>query len=126
MSNVSIELEKWWDEYKPVPNHFHSDDTEEDPSLVYFFETYGRELDYVRSEIHACNVWTWVDGDEGSYLVAGYHLVNRIGYFITEKQWDDKDLVITYDTYERPSAKIQKKSIINNLLLLVRRWRMSW
>ena len=99
MSAVSDELEKWWDEYKPVSNHFCSENTDEEPSLVCFFETYGEELNYIQTEVDIHNIWTWVDGDEGSYLVAGYHIVNRIGYFITEVPWTIHGLVIPYDTY---------------------------
>lgn len=38
-------------------------------------------------------VWTWVDGTESdsTYLIPGYHIVNRIGYILTEKPWTDKD-----------------------------------
>lgn len=96
------ELDKWWEEYKPVPNHLCSENTEEQPSRVSYFETYGEELDYVCSKVNADNtrnIWTWIDGDDGSYLVPGYHLVNRIGFFITEKMWSDGDLVIPYDFY---------------------------
>lgn len=48
------------------------------------FETYGDELAFVRSQPNA-NIWTYVDGDGRTYLVSGYHFVNRLGYFITEE-----------------------------------------
>ena len=51
------------------------------------WETYGDEVQYViQQDDH--NVWTEVDGDEGTYIVNGYHLVNRIHYYITEKSWE--------------------------------------
>jgi len=31
----------------------------------------------------ADTVWTYVDGDSGTYVVKGMQFVNRIGYFIT-------------------------------------------
>ena len=36
------------------------------------------------------HVWTYMEADDGSLIVlAGYHWVNRIGYFITELPWSD-------------------------------------
>ena len=47
------------------------------------FETYGEELDFVRSQ-DPRTIWTLVDGDDGNqYVVSGYHFVNRIGYLIS-------------------------------------------
>lgn len=47
------------------------------------FETYGEELDFVRSQ-DPRTVWTLVDGDDGNqYVISGYHFVNRIGYLIS-------------------------------------------
>lgn len=99
MSEPTKEIEQWWDEYKPVPNHFTDDYVE--GGQEYLFETYGQEVEYIfsdKTDIH--NIWTWCDGDTGSYVTAGRHYVNRIGYYITEKAWTDEDLVIAYDTYQ--------------------------
>ena len=30
-------------------------------------------------------IWTYADGDDGTYICSGYHVVNRIGYYISEK-----------------------------------------
>ncbi len=47
------------------------------------FETYGEELDFVRSQ-DPRTIWTLVDGDDGNqYVISGYHFVNRIGYLIS-------------------------------------------
>lgn len=79
-------LSKWEAEYKPIKNHLVPDSSWNGT----MFETYGDEVDFVINQDDH-NTWTWVDGDDGTYLVSGYHLVNRIGYFITEKAWDDME-----------------------------------
>lgn len=51
------------------------------------FETFGPELDAVAAADPAC-VWTVVDcEDESLWLLSGRLLVNRLGYFITERPW---------------------------------------
>lgn len=37
-------------------------------------------------------VWTLIDGEDGNgYAIAGYHLVNKFGYVVTEKPWQNGD-----------------------------------
>ena len=49
------------------------------------FETYGDEVEYVKS-ISPDRIWTYGDGDSGnSYIWSGWHFINRLGYFISEK-----------------------------------------
>ncbi len=86
-------LEAWEEKYKPIKNHI-------DPSSSWdgtMFETYGDEVQFVMSQPDE-NVWTWVDGDEGTWIISGLHAVNRIGYFVTEEKWET-DLSIQVDTY---------------------------
>ena len=41
-----------------------------------------------------------MDGDNGVYIVNGYHYVNRIQYYITEVPWQpDDDICITLCEY---------------------------
>ena len=75
-----MNYELWADVYKPIKNHLsRNNDTD-------LFETYGLELGYVLgvADYEPDRVWTLVDGDDGTYIINGYHLVNRIGYFISE------------------------------------------
>jgi hypothetical protein len=74
----------WETKFKPVKNHFRKDPDE------IMFETYGEELDYVFS-VEPNTVWTYVQGDTSMIIVAGYHYVNRIGYYITEVPWTNED-----------------------------------
>ncbi len=70
----------WAEKFKPKDNHFNGQGK--------MYETYGEEYEYVKS-IHPNFVWTLVDGDMSSYIVAGMAYVNRIGYYITENHWQD-------------------------------------
>ena len=88
-------MDAWTEKYLPIQNHLVTE-ASWDGNM---FETYGNEYDYVAAQPQQ-NVWTWVDGDDGTYIVAGWHYVNRIGYFVTEKAWTDGDLVIAYEKYE--------------------------
>ena len=76
----------WYTKYKPVTNHI-------DPNSSWggiLFETYGDELEYVKTKVDENRVWTWLEGDNGSTSVsAGYSIVNRLGYFITEEPFTD-------------------------------------
>jgi hypothetical protein len=73
----------WAEKYKPVKNHFRNHDE-------YSFETYGEEVEYIKS-MHPNFIWTWVDGDMCSLIVAGYAYVNRLSYYITENPWQDEN-----------------------------------
>lgn len=89
-------LEMTWEEFeaefKPISNYIdmaspnpHGGISVEDN--MYMFETYGEELAFVlkRAEEHPGTVWTLVEGDDGlAFISDGYHLVNRLGYVITE------------------------------------------
>lgn len=75
----------WEETFKPIKNNiskYPSDD------LIHF-ETYGEEVEFVQKADNK-HIWTEVDGDSGTYIVAGYHYVNRIQYYITENPWDDE------------------------------------
>jgi hypothetical protein len=73
----------WVDNFQPMPNHL----VDNDDTLHY--ETYGEEVEYVKLQDNK-HIWTEVDGDSGTYIVAGWHFVNRINYYITNKPWDDE------------------------------------
>ena len=80
---LRLTTDEWYDTFKPIPNHITGDC---DTSCS--FETYGDELAFVLAQPDN-TIWTEMDGDEGTYIVSGYHLVNRIQYYVTKKPWDD-------------------------------------
>lgn len=84
MLNWESELDAWEDKYQPIKNPFAH--KHKGNYVANKFETYGEELNYVLgiATTEPARVWTLVDGDDGNlYIVDGYHLVNRVNYFIT-------------------------------------------
>ena len=68
-----------FEQLKPITNPY--DDNASLDGVM--FETYGQELDYVRQQ-DPRYIWTFCEEDDILFLSQGYHLVNRIGYVITE------------------------------------------
>jgi hypothetical protein len=57
------------------------------------FETYGDEVEYVKSKPHN-RIWMYGDGDDGGlYIWSGWGFVNRIGYFISENPVPDNTII---------------------------------
>jgi len=56
------------------------------------FETFGDEMTHIlkTAEVTPKNVWTLLEGDDEDmlYISNGIRLVNRMGYFITNEEWD--------------------------------------
>jgi hypothetical protein len=84
-----LTVDQWDEQYRLIENKFDSNASWNGA----MFETYGKELEFIQSQPDE-NVWTYIDGACSPLVVAGFHLVNRIGYFVTEKQWDDKDTFV--------------------------------
>ncbi len=108
--NDFIELteDEWFETFKPIPNHIDDNASFSDGENGYMFETYGTELDFVRSQ-EPNKIWTYIDGDvSGTYIVQGMGIVNRIGYFVTTVPFDgSKDYQIqisSEDVYVCPNC----------------------
>ena len=85
----ALTYDDWRDQYRPIANTV----TDWAPFDGAMFKTYGPELDAVRAADPAC-IWTLVDGsDDDLYVLSGCHLVDRLGYFITERPWAGDDPV---------------------------------
>jgi hypothetical protein len=97
MSEPTLEMEQafdaWEAKYKPIQN-FNGDRVWNGT----MFETYGEDLEFVARTPDEF-VWTWVDGDEGTWIVNGFHWVNRIGYFVTEKELTEDFMELQIDVY---------------------------
>ena len=80
-----ITFTQFEEKYKPVINHLDKYASPAVPTRM--FETYGPEVEYVKS-VDPKRVWTWIDGDCSSLLVAGWSFVNRLGYYVCEVPWE--------------------------------------
>jgi hypothetical protein len=57
------------------------------------FETYGDEVEYVKSKPEN-RIWMYGQGDDGGlYIWSGWGFVNRIGYFISEQPVPDNTTI---------------------------------
>lgn len=86
MSTNFIELtfDEWCEQYKPIVNHLDDNASFDNGDGGIMFETYGDEVDFVKSQSPA-NIWMYGSGDDGgTYVWNGWGFVNRLGYFITE------------------------------------------
>ena len=82
MTNNFIELtfEEADEQFKFMVNNY--DENASFDGLM--FETYGDEVEFVKSQSPA-NIWMYGQGDDGgTYVWNGWGFVNRLGYFITE------------------------------------------
>ena len=85
MQFIEMTMEEWEATFKPIPNNIVENASFQDESgKGIMFETYGDEYEFVKKADPA-HIWMYGDGDDGgSYIWNGWHIVNRIGYFITE------------------------------------------
>ena len=81
-----LTYDKWEAEFQPIANAHNLNA----PYGGLMFETNGDELTEVLIVANGKDshrkVWTLVEGDSGRLVICeGYHLCNRMGYFITAK-----------------------------------------
>lgn len=97
MAEITTEMEAaldaWEAKYQPMQNPFG--DKGRNGTM---FETYGEDLAFV-SKVPDNQVWTWVDGDEGTWIISGFHWVNRIGYFIATVPLEEEYSEVQVDVY---------------------------
>lgn len=78
--------DKWIETYKPQQNHI-----DDNASFNgWMFETYGEEIEYVFNLAKTTNrVWTIIEGDDDTlFYSSGFHYVNRLGFIVTEKEYE--------------------------------------
>jgi hypothetical protein len=86
-----MNLKEWIETFKPI-------------NVRQMYETYGKDLDLLRSQPIE-NIWTYCIAGDEAYIISGYHIVNRIGYYITEKPYPpDEYIVVDVDYGEEWST----------------------
>lgn len=84
--------DRWFEKYKPIKNHLNDNAAFE--GILY--ETYGDEVEYVRTYgvTFPNRIWTLVEEDGEMAILSGYHHVNRLGYFITQRSHRDSSTTV--------------------------------
>lgn len=98
---IEMTMEEWEATYQPITNHIDKNASFQNESgQGIMFETYGDEYEFVKSQ-EPQYIWTYGDGDDGgSYIWNGWSLINRLGYFITNKPFpDDVTIQIKVSSY---------------------------
>jgi hypothetical protein len=87
----SLTYDNFSEKYTLVENHIGKHSSFEG----CMFETYDKELEFVRS-CDPKRIWTVIDCDGWFGITAGYHWINRVGYLITNEEWesDTEEFVI--------------------------------
>ena len=72
-----LTVNRFFRHYRPLPNVMRPDA----PYHGCMYETYGEELAHVR-RVDPCHVWTLCTEGGSDYVSHGFHIVNRLGYFL--------------------------------------------
>jgi len=91
-NKVILSVEEWEHHFKPLVNHLDENASFNDGNGGLMFETYGEEYDYVAAIGHnePNRIWTYIDKEDGTTAIINHWgFEGRIGYFITEKPYDD-------------------------------------
>jgi len=73
-----ISEDDFFDKYRPVNT----------PGTPANSGEFYHEYEHVKG-LDAQNVWTIVDGEDGGmYAIAGFHIVNKVSYVVTEVPWE--------------------------------------
>lgn len=82
-----ISFDRWVEKYRPIKKS-----TTAGAALGGFvFLPAGPDLSFVRQQPWT-RTWSLLVSDAGWYIVNGLHLVNREGYFVTEKHFEISDI----------------------------------
>lgn len=83
---MNMTVDQWESEFSPIQN-VCNDFASWDGRM---FETYGEDLNWVSTwaRKYPQRVWTLVDDGEELSIINGFHYVNRVGYFVTDRGWE--------------------------------------
>jgi len=90
---IEMDFEDWCDTYKPIVNHIDKNASFDNGEGGIMFETYGDEVEFVKSQ-SPDKIWMYGEGDDGGlYIWSGWGFVNRIGYFISQNPVPDNTTI---------------------------------
>lgn len=91
----------WFNTFQPQVNHIDPNASYGDDEGGRMYETFGPELEYIQAEAKTRpnHVWTLVEAEDRTYIVPGFHFVNRLGYFVTRLPWAEGQEDILEEDY---------------------------
>ncbi len=91
-NTVIMSFDEWVKEFKPVQNHIDKNASIDG----MMFETYGKELDFVRAQ-DINHIWTFIEEDGAFSVSEGMRIVNRLGYAVTENPYAENTFYVIED-----------------------------
>lgn len=79
---------KWWDTYRPKRHRLRSKSFEH-----CLYDAWDEREKHRAFDAYTANpksVWTFMEMDGRLYIVAGYALVNRLGYFVCSVPFENE------------------------------------
>ncbi|MBQ68942.1 hypothetical protein CL689_02650 [Candidatus Saccharibacteria bacterium] len=107
-----MQRDEWAEKYKPQEFSFGSEsglhENLEENGVV--FTRIGKKQPEFGEVVKADpnKVWTELEVDGLSYIVSGFHVVNSVGYFITEEPFDPNETVQVTVWGEEDEAELQQ------------------
>jgi len=98
---INITEEQFEEQYTPIKNHL-----DENASFDgCMFETFDDEYDFVKRMAEQNKVWTIIEGDNNKmYYSTGVHLVNRLGFLVTEEPYKfetEVTIILEFDVQDK-------------------------
>jgi len=87
---VVYTFDEWLEQFDLVYNHVD----DRNGFNGHLFETFGKEFDYVASVAGKNLVWTLIEEDGEQFIVNGLRTVNRLGFFVTENNYAENEIVL--------------------------------
>lgn len=83
ISEIICEEDIFIERFCPIVNHIDANASFDFGYGGCMFETYGEEFEYVRMQKPYC-IWTLIEEDGLLFVGSGLHIVNRLGYFVSQ------------------------------------------
>ena len=84
---IHLTEDQFDEQFTVKPNHITGNE-----AFGGLYETYDEELEYTFQLSQKSNrVWTILDGDDDkTYIASGFHRINRVGFLITEEEYEEE------------------------------------
>jgi len=93
----SINENQWIEEYKPKPAPQQGNGFDFGDGCTLITGYAPGDIAYLEG-VPGSQIWTVVNDGESTAIAAGVHSVNRLGYIVTEKAWENElDEVVLED-----------------------------